>query len=99
MPRPVAFRPRAAGPAVRVFGVDADSGSTVNLVLLGIAVVLAIVGVVTRPFLFEPLAVICLLVSARSTKSRRFTGPVVALITVCFILGAALAASGSHPLY
>jgi uncharacterized membrane protein YoaK (UPF0700 family) len=79
--------------------VDENSGSTINLLLLGIAVVLSVVGVITRPFLFEPLAVICLLVSARSTQSRRYTGPVVALITVCFILGAAIAASGSHPLY
>jgi hypothetical protein len=79
--------------------VDEGSGSTVNLVLLGLSAVLAVVGVITRPFLFEPLAVILLLVSARSTQSRRYTGPVVALITVCFILGAALAASGSHPLY
>ncbi len=76
-----------------------EGGSTFNLALLVIAAVLAVVGVITRPFLFEPLAVIFVLVSARSTKSRRFTGPVVALITVCFIVGAAIAASGSHPLY
>ena len=76
-----------------------EGGSTVNLALLVVAAVLAVIGVITRPFLFEPLAVICVLISARSTKSRRFTGPVVALITVCFIVGAAIAASGSHPLY
>jgi hypothetical protein len=77
----------------------AESGSTVFTVLALIAAILAIVGLVTRPFLFEPIAVICILIAARQSESRRYTGPVVALITVCFIAGAAIAAATNNPLY
>lgn len=64
-----------------------------------VAVALAVVGVITRPFLFEPLAALCLLVSAKGTASRRFTGPGIAVITVCAVLGASLAVAFSHALY
>ena len=67
--------------------------------LTAIAAALAITGVFVWPFLFEPLAVLFLLTAARSTASRRFTGPVVALITVCSILGASLAVAFSRALY
>jgi hypothetical protein len=64
-----------------------------------VAVALAIVGVITRPFLFEPLAGLCLLVSAKGTASRRFTGPGIAVITVCAVLGAGIAVAYSRALY
>jgi uncharacterized membrane protein len=78
---------------------DAESGGTVFTVLVAIAVVLAIVGVVTRPFLLEPIAVICLLIATRQTESRRFTTPAMLFVTVCFVVGAAIAAATSNPLY
>jgi hypothetical protein len=67
--------------------------------LIVVAVVLAIVGVITRPFLFEPLAALFLLVSAKGTASRRFTGPGMAVISICAVLGAGLAVAFSHALY
>ena len=69
------------------------------MVLVAAAGVLAIVGLVTRPFLFEPIAAICLLISARQSESRRFTFPVALLVTVCFVVGAGIAAATSNPLY
>lgn len=78
---------------------EAESGSTLSTVLVAIAAALAIVGVVTRPFLFEPIAVICVLIAARQSSNRRFAGPVVALITICFVVGAGIAAATSNPLY
>jgi hypothetical protein len=64
-----------------------------------LAVVIAIVGVITRPFLCEPIAAILMLVAAKQNKDQRFTLPGIVLITVCAITGAALAAAFSHPLY
>jgi hypothetical protein len=78
---------------------EPESGSTLGMVMVAIAGVLAIVGVITRPFLFEPIAVICVLIAARQSESRRFTMPVALLITVCFIVGAGIAAATSNPLY
>ena len=79
--------------------MDEGDGRTPYLLILGLAVVLAIVGLITRPFLFEPIAAICCLIATRQTASPRFTRPVAFLITACFFVGAAIAASGSHPLY
>ena len=76
-----------------------EQGSTIYLVLVAVAALLGIVGVITRPFLFEPIAVLCIAVAARQIPSSRYTMPVAFLIAVCFFVGAAIAASGSHPLY
>jgi len=78
---------------------EAESGSAIFTVLVAIAAILAVVGVVTRPFLFEPIAVICLLIATRQTQSRRLTTPAMLFITVCFVVGAAIAAATSNPLY
>jgi hypothetical protein len=78
---------------------ERGAGSMVYLVILGIAAVLAIVGLVTRPFLFEPIAALLCIVATRQTPNPRYTGGVAALIIVCFFVGAAIAASGGHPLY
>lgn len=64
-----------------------------------LAIALAIVGVVIRPFLFEPIAAILLLVASKQTKDQRFTRPGIMLITVCAVVGAALAAAFDHALY
>lgn len=78
---------------------EGGTGSTVYLVILGLAAVLAIVGVITRPFLFEPIAALLCLVATRQTPNPRYTGAVSVFIVLCFFVGAAIAASGSHPLY
>ena len=78
---------------------EPESGSTLGMVMVAIAGVLAIVGLVTRPFLFEPIAALCILIAARQTATRRFTFPIALLITVCFITGAGIAAATSNPLY
>jgi hypothetical protein len=70
-----------------------------GMVLVAISVVLAVVGVVTRPFLFTPIAVIVFLVGARATPSTRQTAPVASLIGICFVVGAAIAAATNNPLY
>jgi hypothetical protein len=72
---------------------------TYGLVCVGIAVVLAIVAVITRPFLFTPIAVLFFLVGARATPSRTITAPVASFIAACFIVGAGIAAATSNPLY
>ena len=64
-----------------------------------LAIAVAILGVVTRPFLFEPIAAILLLVASKQTEDRRLTFPGIVLITICAVLGAALAAVGGHALY
>ena len=64
-----------------------------------VALVLAIVGVVFRPFLLEPIAAILLLTASKNTGNQRLTLPGIMLITVCAVVGAAIAASGNHALY
>src|SRR5262245_36221989 len=93
------LRARPAGPLECALVDEGGAGSAVYLVILGIAAVLAIVGVITRPFLFEPIAALLCVVSTRQTPNPRYTGAVAFLIVVCFFVGAAIAASGSHPLY
>jgi hypothetical protein len=64
-----------------------------------LAIVLGIVGVFIRPFLFEPIAAILLLISSKQTASQRLTRPGIIVITVCAVVGAAIAAAGGHALY
>jgi hypothetical protein len=68
-------------------------------VLVGIAVLLAIAALITRPFLFTPIAVLVFLTGARATPSRPLTAPIATLIAVCFVVGAAIAVATDNPLY
>jgi hypothetical protein len=78
---------------------EGGAGSPVYLVIVAIAAVLAIVSLITRPFLFGPIAALLCIISTRQTPNPRYTGAVAGLVIVCFFVGAAIAASGSHPLY
>jgi hypothetical protein len=80
-------------------GTPASSKLGYGPVLIAIAAVLAIVSVITRPFLFIPIAVMIFLTGARATPSRRMTAPVASLIAVCFVVGAGIAAGTNNPLY
>ena len=53
-----------------------------------------------RPFRLAPAALILALVSTvMSNEHRRLVAIAVAMIGVCFVIGAALAVITSHPLY
>lgn len=64
-----------------------------------LAIVLAIVGVVTRPFLFVPIAAILMLIASKQTASDRLTRSGIVLIVLCAMAGASIAAAFSHALY
>jgi hypothetical protein len=58
-----------------------------------------IVSIVTRPFLFAPIGLIFVLIGARSSQSRRFTGPALVILTLGALAGTAIAAGFTKPLY
>jgi hypothetical protein len=58
-----------------------------------------IVAIVTRPFLFAPIGLICVLVAARLTADRRFTAPAAAIVALGALAGAAVAVGFTKPLY
>jgi len=64
-----------------------------------LAIVLAVIGVVMRPFLFVPIAAILMLLAAKQTANQRLTRPGIVLITICAVVGAGIAAAYSHALY
>ena len=64
-----------------------------------LAIVLGLIGVVTRPFLFEPIAGILMLIAACNTANQRLTRPGIVLIMICAVVGAGIAAAYSHALY
>jgi len=78
---------------------EASKYEPVWLGMTAVAAVLAIVGVVVWPFVFEPIAGLFLLIASKSTPSRRFTMPVAMLITVCALAGASIAVGYSRALY
>jgi hypothetical protein len=77
-------------------------GRKENPLWTGIAVLgfaLALVGLVMKPFLFEPAGALLFLVGAKSMSDPRFTRPGAIVIASCAFLGAALAAAFKHALY
>jgi hypothetical protein len=64
-----------------------------------LAAALGVVAIVTRPFLFAPIGLLCLLVAAKLTADRRYTAPAAAILAVGAIAGAAVAAGFTNPLY
>jgi hypothetical protein len=68
-----------------------------GLAVLGFA--LALVGLVYKPFLFEPGGALLFLVGSKSMSNPRFTRPGAIVIATCAFLGAALAAAFKHALY
>jgi hypothetical protein len=64
-----------------------------------VAIVLALIGIWMRPFLFEPIAAILMLIAAKQTANQRLTRPGIVLIAIAAVVGAGLAAAYSHALY
>jgi len=58
-----------------------------------------IVAIATRPFLFAPIGLLCLLVSAKLTAERRFTAPAAGVLALGALAGAAVAVGFTQPLY
>jgi hypothetical protein len=64
-----------------------------------VAAALGVVAIITRPFLFAPIGLLCLCVAAKLTSDRRYTAPAAAVLAVGAIAGAAVAAGFTNPLY
>ena len=65
-----------------------------------LAAAASLVGIVWRPFLLGPAAVIVVLAAALMSRSHtRLIGLATAAVGICFVIGAALAVAGSHALY
>ena len=75
------------------------SRATLSNVSAVIAAAFGIVAIVTRPFLFAPIGLVFLLVSARQGPTRRFTGPALVVLTLGALAGTAVAAGFTKPLY
>jgi len=73
-------------------------GARANLLAVA-AAVCGIVSIVNRPFLFAPLGLLFLLVGARATSDRRFTGTAAVVLTLGALAGTAVAAAFTKPLY
>jgi hypothetical protein len=78
---------------------NAARSAPVWSVLMIASLACAILGLFFRPFLFEPLAALLLLVAAKQTADPRYTRPLIILITVCAVLGASFAVVFNHALY
>jgi hypothetical protein len=73
--------------------------STPSNVFALLAAALGVVGIITRPFLFVPVGLVCLLLAAKLSADRRFTGLAAAFLALCAVAGAAIAAGFTKPLY
>ena len=72
---------------------------TISSSLAVAAAALGIVSIVTRPFLFVPIGLLCLLVAAKLTADRRFTAPATAILALGALAGTAVAVGFTQPLY
>jgi hypothetical protein len=72
---------------------------TTSTVLAVIAAACGIAAIVTRPFLFAPIGLLCLLAGTRMTRNQRFTRPAAAILALGALAGAAVAAAFAQPLY
>jgi hypothetical protein len=72
---------------------------TISSALAVAAAALGIVSIVTRPFLFAPIGLLCLLVAAKLTADRRFTTPATAILALGALAGTAVAVGFTQPLY
>ena len=71
----------------------------VSKILAAAAATLGIVAIATRPFLFAPIGLLCLLVSAKLTAERRITAPAAGVLALGALAGAAVAVGFTRPLY
>ena len=58
-----------------------------------------ITSIVTRPFLFGPIGFLLLLVSAKLTANRRWTGAAAVIVALGGFAGTAIAVGFTKPLY
>ena len=82
---------------------ERDSHSAVESVaglLAAAALFLGLLELVYRPFRLAPVALILVLIATvMSRRHSRLTGIAVAVIGVCFVVGASLQVITHHPLY
>jgi hypothetical protein len=76
--------------------VKRDSWASVLAVVSGAC---GITSIITRPFLFGPIGLILLLISAKLTANRRLTAPVAAIVALGGFAGTAIAVGFTKPLY
>ena len=72
---------------------------TISSALAVAAAALGIVAIVTRPFLFVPIGLLCLLVATRLTADRRFTVPAAGILALGALAGTAVEVGFTQPLY
>jgi hypothetical protein len=72
---------------------------TISSALAVAAAALGIVAIVTRPFLFVPIGLLCLLVATKLTADRRFTAPAAGILALGALAGTAVAVGFTQPLY
>jgi hypothetical protein len=58
-----------------------------------------VISIVTRPFLFGPIGLIFLLVSAKMIADRKYTGTAAVILMLGAFAGTAVAAAFTKPLY
>jgi hypothetical protein len=76
--------------------VKRDTAAKVTAV---VATAAGIAAIVTRPFLFDPIGVIFLLITVKLTADRRLTGTVAAIVALGGLAGASIAVGFSKSLY
>lgn len=79
---------------------ESSSKDTVAVALIGLGLVAAAVDLFYRPFIFTPVAALLMLIGIGITdKHRRYGLSAAIVVSVCFVIGAAVAVWGSRPLY
>jgi hypothetical protein len=79
---------------------DSSTKDVVSLVLLAIAAICAIVGLIKDPFLFGPIALFLSIIAISISVKRRAIGIFITFgVTLCWIVGAAIAVWQSNALY
>jgi hypothetical protein len=75
-------------------------GETVAGVIAAAAIAAGFLELAYRPFRVAPAAAIVVLVAAAmSREQQRLVGIAVAVVSICFVVGATLAIITHHPLY
>jgi hypothetical protein len=79
---------------------DSSTKDVVSLVFLVIAAICAIVGLFKDPFIFGPIALLFSIIAISISVKRRAVGIFVTFgVTLCWLVGAAIAVWESNALY
>lgn len=77
-----------------------STSDTISGAFFVIAILASVAALVTRPFIFGPLGLVVVLIGCfPSGRYRRLSLTAALLVTVCFVIGAALAVWSSRALY